>query len=158
MQLNRLSRRFYLCVRLCVCVAGVLQHVNNPKHITSWFHPLGDGLRRVRMTNDRYRLSLWAAAHMVHSSAVITLSNVTRYCIHHCIDSGRVYITVSTRKTHPYLALTGELRDVFCQNSWKNWPRYNGTALYSVPFMDTFYGLQPICVRMSDISGTQLIK
>ena len=29
----------------------------------------------------------------------------------------------------PYLALTGELRGVFCENFGENWPRYNGTAL-----------------------------
>ena len=30
----------------------------------------------------------------------------------------------------PYLTLTGELWDVFCEDLWKNWPHYNGTALY----------------------------
>ena len=35
----------------------------------------------------------------------------------------------STKDT-PYLALTGELWDVFCDDSGENWPRYNGTALY----------------------------
>ena len=32
----------------------------------------------------------------------------------------------------PYLALTGELWDVFCEYFWENWPRHNGTALYGV--------------------------
>ena len=35
----------------------------------------------------------------------------------------------STKDT-PYLALTGDLWGVFCEYLWKNWPRYNGTALY----------------------------
>ena len=30
----------------------------------------------------------------------------------------------------PYLALTGELWTVFCEDSGENWLRYNGTALY----------------------------
>ena len=30
----------------------------------------------------------------------------------------------------PYLALTGELWDVFCEDLGENWLRYNGTALY----------------------------
>ena len=33
-------------------------------------------------------------------------------------------------KDTPYLTLTGELWDVFCEYFWENWPRYNGTALY----------------------------
>ena len=32
----------------------------------------------------------------------------------------------------PYLALLGELWDVFCENFWKKWLHYNGTALYLV--------------------------
>ena len=31
----------------------------------------------------------------------------------------------------PYLALTGELWDVYCKGFEENWPRYNGTALYN---------------------------
>ena len=34
-----------------------------------------------------------------------------------------------TRNT-PYLAITGELWGVFCEDFDGNWPRYNGTALY----------------------------
>ena len=30
----------------------------------------------------------------------------------------------------PYLALTGELWGVCCEELGENWPRYNGTALY----------------------------
>ena len=32
-------------------------------------------------------------------------------------------------KDTPYLALTGELRGVFCDDFGENWPRCNGTAL-----------------------------
>ena len=33
-------------------------------------------------------------------------------------------------KDTPYLALTGELWDVFCEYLWETWPRYNGATLY----------------------------
>ena len=32
----------------------------------------------------------------------------------------------------PYLALTGELWGVYCEDLGENWPRYNGTELYFV--------------------------
>ena len=32
----------------------------------------------------------------------------------------------------PYLALTGELFDVFCEEYGENWSRHNGTVLYIV--------------------------
>ena len=32
-------------------------------------------------------------------------------------------------KDTPYPAITGELWGVFCEYSWENWPRYNGSAL-----------------------------
>ena len=35
-------------------------------------------------------------------------------------------------KDTPYLALTGELWGVFCEEFGENWPRYNGTALYYI--------------------------
>ena len=34
------------------------------------------------------------------------------------------------RTDTPYLALTGELWSVYCEDLGENWPRYNGTALY----------------------------
>ena len=36
----------------------------------------------------------------------------------------------------PYLALTGELWGVHCEELSENWPRYNGTALYNYICMD----------------------
>ena len=39
-----------------------------------------------------------------------------------------IIITTDT----PYLALTGELWDAYCEDFGENWPRYNGTALYMV--------------------------
>ena len=37
---------------------------------------------------------------------------------------------VGSTKDTTYLALTGELWDVFCEYFWENWPRYNSTTLY----------------------------
>ena len=39
-----------------------------------------------------------------------------------------IIITTDT----PYLALSGELLDVYCEDLGENWPRYNDTALYEV--------------------------
>ena len=36
---------------------------------------------------------------------------------------------VGSTNDPPYLALTGEIWGVFCENFWENWPRYNGTVL-----------------------------
>ena len=46
------------------------------------------------------------------------------------------------------MALTGELRGVYCEDVVENWPRYNGIGLYKV--WDTDIGgitqdLQQIC-------------
>ena len=52
-------------------------------------------------------------------------------------------ITVAERNsdlrftTHTsYLALTGELSGVFCEDLGENWLRYNGIALYLICFID----------------------
>ena len=37
---------------------------------------------------------------------------------------------IKPTKDTPYLALTGELWCIFCQNYGENWPSYNSTALY----------------------------
>ena len=34
-------------------------------------------------------------------------------------------------KDTPYLALTGELCGVCCEDTSENWPRYNGSAPYN---------------------------
>ena len=46
------------------------------------------------------------------------------------IMRGRIQIRVWTHNRPPYLALTVELWDVFCEDFEENWPRYNGTAWY----------------------------
>ena len=37
---------------------------------------------------------------------------------------------IELTKDTPYLALTGELLGVCCEDFGENWPCYNGTALY----------------------------
>ena len=56
--------------------------------------------------------------------------HISRYCINNYRNSGRISTRRWTHKDTPYLALTGELRGVFCEYLWENWPRYNSTALY----------------------------
>ena len=63
------------------------------------------------------------------NGAVITLSDLSPYCIRHCDDSGRTCIRFQPRKGTPHRALTGELWGVYCEDLGENWPRYNDTAL-----------------------------
>ena len=49
-----------------------------------------------------------------------------------------IAMAAAERKSHfklttdtPYLALTGELWGVYCEDLGENWPRYSGTALYN---------------------------
>ena len=67
----------------------------------------------------------------VQSSAIITRSNLSRYYTRHCHNSGRRSDIRITRNI-PYLALTGELWGVYCEDFCENWPRYNGNAFYIV--------------------------
>ena len=66
----------------------------------------------------------------VQSSAVIKRSNLSRYYIRRCDDNNRRKPDFKLTADTPYLALTGDIRDIYCQNFEENWPRYNGTALY----------------------------
>ena len=82
--------------------------------------------------NYAISFSLLHLLNWLQSSAVLTRSNITWYCIHHFSDWGRIYIRISILKKHPtpYLALAGELWGVFSDDFGENWPRYNDTALY----------------------------
>ena len=51
----------------------------------------------------------------VQLGAVITRSNVTKYCIHHYSDGAEYKSEIESTKDTPYLALTGELWCVFCE-------------------------------------------
>ena len=78
------------------------------------------------MTWPWYITSNWT----IQSSAVITRSIITRYCIHHWRNRGRISRRDWIHKNTPYLALTGELSGVFCGYFCENWPRHNGKVLY----------------------------
>ena len=66
----------------------------------------------------------------LQSSAIITRSNITWYCIHLCSDWSRKPIRIEIPKDTPYLALTGELWGVLCEDFRENFSRYNGSTLY----------------------------
>ena len=68
----------------------------------------------------------------IQSSAIIKRSNIVRYCINNCRNSGRIHVSKICwiHKRYPYLTPSGELWDVFCEYFWENWPRYNSTTLY----------------------------
>ena len=53
------------------------------------------------------------------------------YFIQYCSNWVRTWPQVELTKETPYLALTGELWGVVCEELGENWPRYNGTALYA---------------------------
>ena len=72
---------------------------------------------------------LWYACKL-QSGAVIKRSNIIRFCTQHNSCWSRTNIRANNHKGIPYLALTGELWGVYCDDLGKNWPRYNGTALY----------------------------
>ena len=66
--------------------------------------------------------------NFTQSSAVITWLNITWFSI--WFDNEVKYASeVIFTKDTPYLALTGELWGVFCEDLGENWPRYKGTAL-----------------------------
>ena len=67
---------------------------------------------------------------MVHSSAVITQSNIVQYYIKITGTEAECQSDAGSIKDTPYLAVTGVLWGVFCEYLWENWQRYNGTALY----------------------------
>ena len=72
---------------------------------------------------------------------------------------------VRLTKDTPYLALTGVLRGVYCENFRGVWPRYNDIAFYKVPAlkglnnswwrhqMETFSALLALCAVNSPHKG-----
>ena len=62
----------------------------------------------------------------IQSSAVITRSYLLRYHIRHCDNNGRYYIYIYNESDirlttdTPYLALTGELWGVYCEDFGEN--------------------------------------
>ena len=66
------------------------------------------------------------------SSVVTTRSNTTWYRIRYSSYGGRTFTGICINNRHPYVTLTCELRSAYCMEFGENWPRYNGTALYSI--------------------------
>ena len=70
------------------------------------------------------------SATMVQSSAVITQSNGTWYCIQTAVTEGEYKSEFESTKDTPFFALTGELWGVFSEYFGENLSRYKGTTLY----------------------------
>ena len=68
----------------------------------------------------------------IQSSAIIVRPNIIRYYINNYGSWGRILIKYWIHKKKPYLALMGQLWDVFCEYLQENWLHYSGTALCEV--------------------------
>ena len=62
--------------------------------------------------------------------AVITQCNMSWYYTQYCNHIRRTYIRLCNLKIHRYLALTGEILGVSCENFGENWLRYISIASY----------------------------
>ena len=69
---------------------------------------------------------------MLQLSIVIMQCWITWYCIHHYSTEIEYKSEFESTKDTSYLALTGKLWGVFCEDFRENWSWYNGTALYVV--------------------------
>ena len=69
-------------------------------------------------------------ARSIHVTVESTITRSSkRYCTYHCRQ--KINQRLKTHKRHPTpRPVWGEVCDVFCEYLAKNWPRYNGTALY----------------------------
>ena len=66
---------------------------------------------------------------LVQSSAILTQSNLSRYCnTTITVAESELNIRITTDTT--YLTLTDELWGVYCEDFGENWAHYNGTTLY----------------------------
>ena len=68
---------------------------------------------------------LMPCEEVLQSDAIITPSNITRYCFDHCCDCGKYKIRAWSHNKHPVTR-----PNVLCEDFGDNWTRYNGTALY----------------------------
>ena len=123
---------------------------DNPKPIhkeTSKWYSKGNLKIRMFLQKILFKLSFslmkwWVLTHCglvtpngvasikLQYGAIITWSNIRGYCIHHCKNWGR--------KETAYLAVPGELWDVFFDDLGENWLHYNNTSLYSLVFWQTW--------------------
>ena len=83
--------------------------------------------------NDAFDLALLVkqkntTEYSIQPSAVRTQSNISRYYIRQCDDSGRTWIRIKITMDTPYFDVTGELWSIYCKEFGENWPHYNGTT------------------------------
>ena len=83
----------------------------------------------------------------IQSSAVITWSNVVRYCINNRRNWAEYQSKAAPTKAIPYLALAGELWDVFCEYLWENGPYYNGTTRYIYNLLNSKSNYNECCFK-----------
>ena len=134
--------KFYF-VQLCVFFVRIMLSVLDCGSITFhfWHNQISQGyptciiirLSCVRIaTQYNIYIHVYIYIYMnIQSSVVIARSNKTWFCIWYNNDWSKICIRVYIHKRHTsYLALTGELLGVLCEDLGEIWPRYNGTALY----------------------------
>ena len=107
------AEKFYMAPSLCV--TNMI-----------WILMPGIGQR----TRHRCTVSYIYIYIYIQSSAIITRSNISWYWTRHCRNKVEYQWEAEPTKHTPYLVMTGEQWDVFCEYSGENWARYNGTALY----------------------------
>ena len=91
-------------------------------------------------------------AVLLQSDAIITQSNMTRYCIHRCNDWSRIYIGVSIHKVHPIARPLGrDIGWIFCILMDEIW----GDFVYFVSFMRTFKKID--CVMKAPHCGCVIL-
>ena len=67
-----------------------------------------------------YCLSYTVLVSVVQSGAVVTRSNLSQSYTQHCTDSSRTQFILEKHNRHPFLALTGEIWVVCCENLKKS--------------------------------------
>ena len=92
-----------------------------------------------------YKFHIFVLA--MQSRAVLTRSNITWYCTHHCGDCERIWIRMWTHKRHSTPRPDGRAMGRLLWGSWRNWSCYNGTILYFVVF-------RGVCVERHTCTST----
>ena len=88
---------------------------------------IGPGAQFDPAGNDLY--SGKKHLRLIQSSAVIMGPNITRYCIHHCRNRGRISVGGWTHKRHPISCPNGQVMACLLWILfWENWLHCNSTA------------------------------
>ena len=124
------------CLKSSVMWLFIRQFVlaNSKEIITNWmttkcsFHQIWIASENL-FAKGIIGLKIQMLEAQIQLSAFITWYNLTWCYIQNCSDGSRTRIKVWTPNRHPYLALMGELWDVYYED-FGNWLCYNGTTLY----------------------------